>query len=250
MYDVIVVGARCAGASTAMLLGRKGYRVLLVDRARFPSDSPNGNCVLYPGVAQLKRWGLLDRVLASNCPPIRRWTSDLGDFALSGEVTTSDCLPSAIGPRRVVLDKILVDAAVEAGVELREGFGMSDMVTDGGRIAGIRGSARGGATVTERARIVIGADGRHSRVARLVGAATYQERAPLACYYYAFWAGVPVKGLEMYWQPRRIVFVFPTNDGLTGIFVGLPHEQFHAFRSDIEGNYMRAIEMMPALDER
>ncbi len=95
-----------------MLLGCKGYRVLLVDRATFPSDSPNGNCILYPGVAQLHRWGLLDTVPASNCPPIRRWTSDLGDFALSGEVTTADGLPSAVGPRRVVLDKILVDAAV------------------------------------------------------------------------------------------------------------------------------------------
>src|SRR5262245_27887104 len=70
MYDVIVIGARCAGASTALLLGRKGYKVLLVDRARFPSDVPHGHFIHRHGPQRLTRWGLLDRITATNCPPV------------------------------------------------------------------------------------------------------------------------------------------------------------------------------------
>ena len=80
MYDAIVVGARCAGAPTAMLLARQGYRVLLVDRDTFPSDIMSTHYIHHPGIAQLKRWGLLDHVMASNCPPINQWYFEFGPF--------------------------------------------------------------------------------------------------------------------------------------------------------------------------
>jgi flavin-dependent dehydrogenase len=122
MYDVIVVGARCAGSPTAMLLARKGYRVLLVDRASFPSDVVNGYYVQQIGAARLKSWELLDHLRASNGPPLITLTFDFGDFNLTGSPPPAGDVVEGYAPRRIVLDKILVDAAVEAGAELREGF--------------------------------------------------------------------------------------------------------------------------------
>src|SRR5438093_9290565 len=122
MYDAIVVGARCAGSPTAMLLARKGYRVLLVDRATFPSDVVNGYKVQQLAVARLKRWGLLDKLRASNFPPLLTFTFDFGDVTLSGFPPPVGDVVEEYAPRRTVLDKILVDAAVEARAELREGF--------------------------------------------------------------------------------------------------------------------------------
>jgi 2-polyprenyl-6-methoxyphenol hydroxylase-like FAD-dependent oxidoreductase len=234
-----------------MLLGRRGYTVLLVDRATFPSDSPNGNCLLYPGVAQLQRWGLLDEVIASGSPPIERFMSTLGDAPVAGRPFTPDGLPAAIGPRRAVLDKILVDAAVRAGAELREAFNVTNLVRDGDRITGITGAVQGIPTsLTERARIVIGADGRHSRVARLAEAQPYEERPTLTCWYFAYWDGVPINGLEIHWRPGRCVYAFPSNGNQTAIFVARPHSEFDAFRADVEGTYLQTLESAPTLLER
>src|SRR5262245_14381666 len=118
-YDAIVVGARCAGSPTAMLLARKGYRVLMVDKATFPSDTISPHLILPPGVEALKRWGLLDRVVGTGSPPIRQYVLDIGPFAITGSPGTREA-PLSYGPRRTVLDKLLVDAAAEAGVEVRE----------------------------------------------------------------------------------------------------------------------------------
>src|SRR5260221_8476218 len=117
-YDVIVVGARCAGSPTAMLLARKGYRVLVTDRATFPSDTLSTHLVHPPGVAALQRWGLLDRVVATGCPPINRYSFDFGPFTIAGSLHPSDGVASAYAPRRTVLDKILVDGAAESGAEV------------------------------------------------------------------------------------------------------------------------------------
>ena len=112
-YDVIVVGARCAGSPTAMLLARKGCRVLLVDSGTFPSDTISTHIVWPTGVARLKRWELLDKIIASNCPPIRKLTFDLGPFALTGSPPAADGTSEFFAPRRTVLDKILVDAPLK-----------------------------------------------------------------------------------------------------------------------------------------
>src|SRR2546430_17348904 len=117
MYDAIVVGARCAGSSTAMLLSREGYRVLLLDKGSFPRDPLSTHYIHQPGTARLQRWGLLDKVAASNCPPIRQQRFDVGPFALVGAPPPADGVGDAYAPRRRILDKILVDAAVEAGAE-------------------------------------------------------------------------------------------------------------------------------------
>jgi len=111
---VIVVGARCAGSPTAMLLARQGYRVLLVDRATFPSDTISTHVIHPTGIAALNRWGLLDQLLSTGCPPVGTYAFDFGPFTIAGSPGTDDS-PVAYAPRRTVLDKLLVDAAASAG---------------------------------------------------------------------------------------------------------------------------------------
>jgi flavin-dependent dehydrogenase len=246
-FDAIVVGARCAGAPTAMLLARKGYRVLLLDRASFPSDTISTHIVHPPGVAALRRWGLLERVQATGCPPLEGYSFDFGPFEVAG---TPRGVEAPLCPRRTVLDELLVEAAVEAGAELREGFTVEDVVREQGRVVGVSGVARGGAIVTERARVVIGADGRRSSVARAVGAERYHERPPLAVGYYAYWSGVPADRFEAYIRPDRAFAAVPTNDGLTIVIANWPHSEFAANRSRVQSEFMRTLELVPELAER
>ncbi|HET8627966.1 MAG TPA: NAD(P)/FAD-dependent oxidoreductase [Thermomicrobiales bacterium] len=243
MYDAIVVGARCAGAPAAMLPARGGYRVLLVDRGAFPSDIMSTHYIHETGTARLAAWGLLERAVASNCPPISTVTVDFGPFALTGAPPAADGAPHyAICPRRTALDTILVEAAMAAGAELRERFTVDGLLWDGDRVAGIRGHARGGALVAERARVVIGADGLRSVVARGVAAATYRATPPLTCGYYAYWSGVPLPGAALFPRAGHRVFAFPTNDGLTCIAAQWPHAEFHAVRADIAGNFAATLD--------
>jgi flavin-dependent dehydrogenase len=250
MYDAIVIGARCAGSPTAMLLARKGYRVLLLDRAGFPSDTLSTHYIHQPGVARLKRWGLLEKIVASNCPPVLRQMLDLGPFVLMGSPPPADGVAEGYAPRRRVLDQILVEAAVAAGAELREHFSVKELVTDSERVAGIRGRAAGGAMVTEKARIVIGAEGLHSLVARSVQAATYNVRPTLTCAYYTYWSEVSIQDAELYPRPGRMIVAAPTNDGQVITIIYWPNAAFHEVRSDIEGNFLRALDLAPVFADR
>ena len=250
MYDAIVIGARCAGSPTAMLLARKGYRVLLLDRDSFPSDHMSTHWIHQLGIAQLERWGLRDRLVATGCPPITSIMMDLGPFALRGTPPPAGDVAEAYCPRRTVLDNLLVVAAVEAGVELRERFSVQDLVWDGDRVIGITGQSTNGASVTEHARIVIGADGIHSLVARQVKASTYNTKPTYACAYYSYWSGLSLDGTEFYPRDHRGIGVLPTHDGLAAIVVGWPHDEFHVYRSDIEGNFLKTLELAPTLAER
>ena len=249
-YDVIVVGARCAGSPTAMLLARRGYRVLVVDRATFPSDTVSTHLIHPPGIEALQRWGLLDRLTASGCPPIDSYSFDFGPITLSGAPGT-DQAPVAYAPRRTVLDKLLVDAAAESGSEIREGFTVDNVLVSDGRVAGIRGRGRDGRTVTERARVVVGADGRHSTVARAVVPAHYHEKPPLLSAYYSYWSGLPMNGrFETYVRPDRGFAAWPTNDDMTLVVGGWPFSEFEANRKDIEGNFLRMLDLAPSFADR
>ena len=249
-YDVIVIGARCAGSPTAMLLARMGYDVLVVDRATFPSDTVSTHLIHTPGVLALKRWGLLDRVVATGCPPIDTYVFDFGPFSLNGSPAIDDT-PAAYAPRRTVLDQLLVDAAREAGAEVRQGFTVEDLVLRDGRVTGIRGHGRDGRTVTESARVVIGADGRRSLVAEVVRPQQYNERPPLLAAYYSYFSGLPMDGRwETYVLPHRGIAVWPTNDGLTLVIAGWPYAEFSANKKDVEGNYFKTLALVPALAKR
>jgi 2-polyprenyl-6-methoxyphenol hydroxylase-like FAD-dependent oxidoreductase len=235
-----------------MLLARAGHRVLLVDRATFPSDTVSTHAIHTPGVAALRRWGLLDRLDATGCPPFGKYSYDFGPFTISGSPKATNGDGSyAYGPRRTVLDKLLVDAAAEAGAELREGFVVEELVFDGDAVTGVRGHEKGGTTVTESALIVIGADGRNSAVAKAVRAAEYNERPARAAWYYTYWSDLPLAdGAEIYIRPGRGWVVLGTHDGLTLVGVGWPIAEFEANRKDIEGTYMRAFDLVPAFAER
>jgi flavin-dependent dehydrogenase len=250
MYDAIVVGARCAGSPSAMLLARKGYRVLLVDRCTFPSDSYRNHFIQHSGAVLLQRWGVLDRVAASNCPPIRAIITDLGDGPLTEAIESGEGVEGTYAPRRIVLDAILAGEVVAAGAELRERFTVQELLWDDGRVVGIRGRGASGTEVTERARIVIGADGAHSVVAKAVQAPRYNERPALTFGYYSYFSDVPLAGNEVWMRPGRIYINFPTNDGLSCVAFQAPVGGFQAFRADIEGNFFRTLDAVPELSER
>src|SRR5918912_932460 len=134
MYDVIVVGARVAGASTAMLLARRGLSVLVVDRAHFPSDTLSTHQVQVPGVARLRRWGLLDAIEAAGTPPTRDVRYDAGEVVLEGRFPEFEGVDALYSPRRRVLDSVLLAAARAAGAEVRERFPVDALTLAGGRV--------------------------------------------------------------------------------------------------------------------
>ena len=238
-YDVIVVGARCAGSPTAMLLARRATGSWSWTGRRSPA-TPS------PPTSSIRRaWprcGAGACSTGSSRPAAHRSTPTRSTSARSPSPVppgTADS-PVAYSPRRTVLDKLLVDAAAEAGAEVREGFTVSDVIVEDGRVTGVRGHSKGGATVTERARVVIGADGVHSVVARTVRPDQYHDKPRLQCSYYTYYSGLPMDGrFEVYLRPPRAFAVWPTNDDLTLVIGGWPYAEFEANRTDIEGNYLQ-----------
>jgi 2-polyprenyl-6-methoxyphenol hydroxylase-like FAD-dependent oxidoreductase len=249
-YDAIVVGARCAGSPTAMLLARSGHRVLLVDRDHFPSDTISTHLIHPPGLALLRQWGLLDGLLATGCPTIGRYSYDFEAFTIAGRPAPADGVSVAAAPRRTVLDKLLLDAAIDAGVEVREKFAVEEIVFTEGRASGIRGHGEDGVSVTEDARVIIGADGRYSLVARAVRADEYSSKGPIQASYYSYWSGLPVSEFEIYVRPHRAWAAIPTHDDLTVVVLGWPYAEFEANKKDVEANYFKAVELSPDFAQR
>jgi flavin-dependent dehydrogenase len=236
-YDAIVVGTRCAGASLAMLLARRGRRVLALDRAHFPSDTVSTHFLWPRTTAALARWGLLDALAATGCPLIETVNMHAGSVVFRGRPEPVDGTASMYCPRRTVLDKVLVDAAREAGAEVREGVLVRDIIRDGDRVVGVRSDG-----FEERASVVAGADGMTSGIAEAVGAAMNPSHPSLTCGFYAYWSGVPTDGVEFYVRAGRDILVFPTHDGLTCVWVGRANDQWPAYRADIEGQYLAGLD--------
>src|SRR5258708_12891463 len=192
MYDAIVVGARCAGSPTALLLARKGYKVLLMDRNTFPSDMAFSNHFVHQsGAAALKRMGLLERLAATNCPPITEDYFDYGAFSLCGPVPPVDGVNTAFAPRRIKLDPLLATAAQEAGVELRDGCSVQELLWENDRVVGIRANSKT-TSITEKARIVIGADGLFSTSPHPVQSPKYKPQPALEVALSASCSCVPI----------------------------------------------------------
>jgi flavin-dependent dehydrogenase len=251
-YDAIVVGARCAGAPLAMLLARKGYKILLVDRATFPSNLPTSTHLIHqPGIARLKKWGLLERLIGTGCPAIDHYHYDIGEFALTGCPAPLEGAAVAYAPRRMVLDKLLVDAAIEAGAELREAFTVEGLTTSGDTVTGIRGTIGNRRDMTEEAQIVIGADGPNSIVARHVKAPEYNAMAPLMRTHFSYWSGVKIDGAEVYPRDYRFVYGWSTNDGLALVGVMWALSRFPKLPHTLEESFFEVVdEVAPNLAAR
>ncbi|MEI5102901.1 NAD(P)/FAD-dependent oxidoreductase [Streptomyces sp. PmtG] len=250
MYDVIVIGARCAGSPTAMLLARQGYRVLLLEKAKFPQDTLSSHYLHQPGVALLDRWGLLDELRKAGCRPIDHQSYEALGVRLEGFSLPVDGHRTTYAPRRFVLDPILARGAVAAGVDFQESCTVNDLVWEGDRVVGVRYTTPGGTEATERARLVVGADGMRSLVARKVGAPKVVEHPRVTCAYYSYWAGVPAH-FELYERPGRWIALAPTNDDLTLIMTYFPQSEFSHVRTAVEPSYLEAVRTTaPELYER
>ena len=230
-HDVVIVGARAAGAATALLLGRLGYDVVLLDRQSFPSDTISTHQLARSGVVQLHRWGLLPAVLYSGAPAIRQIT-----FTAAGEQTTRTIKDRAgvdllVAPRRHILDTIVADAAVAAGVDVRYGVTVDGVhLDDTGRATGVYGHDGNGAAVEIHGRYVVGADGLRSRVARSVGADVVEDRGAAGATQYTYYGGIPWTGIELTVADRALTGVFPTHDGQACIWICSPTADARAAR--------------------
>ncbi len=219
-YDAVVVGARAAGAATAMLLARAGRRVLVLDRSRYGADTLSTHALMRGAVLQLHRWGLLDRVIAAGTPPVRQAVFSYDHGRVVVPVKPSPGVDALYAPRRTLLDPILVDAAEAAGAEVRFGVTVTDLKRERGWVRGVIGRDEDGRHVEIDAPLVIGADGVRSVVARCVGARVERTGTGATAVISGYWSGLETEGFEWIFTPRASAGLIPTNAGETCVFVG------------------------------
>lgn len=242
-YDAIIVGARVAGASTAMLLARAGLHVLVIDRARYGSDTLSTHAFMRGGVLQLSRWGLLDEIVAAGTPPVRRTVIRYGTSEEAVEIRPGPHVPALYAPRRTVLDRVLVDAARHAGADVRFGTRLTGLLRDAdGCVTGIEARDADGRTLIARAPVTIGADGVRSRVARDVGALTYEQGSHASAMVVGYWSGVEVDGNQWLYRPGMAAGIIPTNDDRVCAWVGTPSTAFHAQRREPDLGLRRILQ--------
>ena len=251
-YDAVIVGARCAGAATAMLLARRGLRVLVLERSRPGSDTLSTHAMMRGGVVQLRRWGLLDQIIAAGTPPIRRTRFHYCDETVTVSIKPAAGVDALYAPRRTVLDRVLADAAISSGAEVRFGVDVTGLERHpSGRVVGVVGRDRRGEPVRALARIVIGADGVRSLVARQAGAATLRTGVGSGAIVYGHWTGVDVDGYEWYYRPGVSAGLIPTNDGETCVFAGASTTRFRReIAGDVPAGYLHLLKEATGADPR
>ncbi|HSQ60260.1 MAG TPA: NAD(P)/FAD-dependent oxidoreductase [Acidobacteriota bacterium] len=231
-YDAIVVGVRVAGAATAMLLARAGLRVLALERSAPGRDALSTHALMRPGVLQLHRWGLLDRIRAAGTPAIRTTTFHYDAEAIEIAIQPREGVDALYAPRRTVIDAIMADAASEAGAEILHGARVVDLVRDErGGVAGVTYEDATGSTRRARAAIVIGADGLRSTVASRVGAPLVAAGRHATAVIYGYWRGLGLEGTHWYYAPGASAGAIPTNDGETCVFVSVPASRYAEARA-------------------
>ena len=226
-FDVVVVGARCAGAATAMLLARAGHRVLVIDRGRYGTDTLSTHALMRGAVVQLHRWNVLPEVIAADTTPVRQATFFYGDESVSVPIAPRDGIEALYAPRRHVLDRLLVDAAAAAGADIVYGVRIKDLQRSGsGRVTGVVLEDESGQIHRITARVVVGADGMRSTVASLVGARTYRTGDHASATMYGHWSGLDVDGYGWYFIPGVSAAAIPTNAGQVCVSISIPSPEF------------------------
>ena len=255
-YDVIVVGARCAGAATAMRLSALGYDVLAFDKSRLGSDTVSTHALMRPAVLLLKRWGITERLDAEGTPRIKKTTfvysDDRGSETIPVSIKPRRGVDALYAPRRTVLDRVMAEAASDAGADVRHGVTLTELLRNGaGRVTGVRVVDEAGQVVEVKARLVIGADGRRSTVARLVGATPYVwGRHATACAF-GYFDDLPVDGNRWYFSPGLGSGAIPTNHGQTCLFTAVREDFAKASPLERMGAFRRAVaEGAPDIAER
>ncbi len=225
--DVIVVGARCAGAAVARLLANAGVSVALVDRAPRGTDTTSTHALMRGAVAQLSRWGLLDRITAADTPAIRQTTFWYDGDPMTIPITPRDGVDALYAPRRTLLDTVLLDAAESAGARVFDRCRATALLRHSdGRIAGLEMMNAGGRREVLHAPLVIGADGLRSTVATLVDAPVLERYTHATATLYTYFDGLSIEGTQWYFGHDLAAGAIPTNDGQTGVFVAVPPRQF------------------------
>jgi flavin-dependent dehydrogenase len=252
-YDAVVVGARVAGASTAMLLARSGLRVLGVEQGRYGSDTLSTLALMRAGVFQLGRWGVLPGVVDAGTPPIQMTSFHYGDETVAIRIKPRNGVSALYAPRRSVLDALLVDAAKESGAEIVHGTRFVDLIREGdGRVRGvvIEHPARG--LVRVGADIVIGADGVRSNVARLAGASVRVSGRGVGGVVYGFFSDLAGEGFHWHFTPGVGAGAIPTDGGETLVFVSMAQRSFlDEIRFDMESGFRALLTTCaPDLAER
>jgi flavin-dependent dehydrogenase len=242
-YDVIVVGGRVAGASTAMLLARQGHRILVVERSPMPSDTVSTHAILRTGILQLSRWGLLDEVVEAGTPPVRRVTLGFGDERIGFEIKPDFGIDTFYAPRRHLLDHLLLRKAEEAGAVVRDGTTMKGLLRgDDGSVHGVV-LGRGESQEQVTARFVIGADGHRSRVADLVDARFIRRHPATNAVNYAYYRDVDADGFWFQFTPGVNAGLIPTNDDLCLVFAARPTAQHGQFAADPDSEMVRLLKL-------
>ena len=229
-YDAIVVGARCAGAPTAMLLAGQGHRVLLLERDGVPSNMAHSTHLIHPmGVAYLQEWGLLDAIEARSTR-FTDWTIDLHGALLHGPPPPSGGVAHSIAPRRDILDGELAAAAERAGAELKAPCRVGGLLFEEGRVVGIEARDEAGGGFTARAKLVIGADGPASMVAKCVAAEEHHVEPPLQSNIWSYWRNVDIDHLYITVHQGAGTFAFPSSDGSVLVASNLMYDEFLRIR--------------------
>jgi menaquinone-9 beta-reductase len=252
-YDVVVIGARCAGAATAMLLARAGHRVLMVDRGRYGTDTLSTHALMRGAVIQLHRWNILPAVVASNASPVRQASFYYRDESISVPIKPRDGIEALYAPRRYVLDRLLVDAAAAAGADVVYGAHLKGLEhSDTGRVTGVVLEDASGHVHHVTSTIVIGADGLRSAVAGMVGATVYRMGEHASAVMYGHWSGLEVDGYQWYFVPGLSAGAIPTNDGQACVFISVPSASFTTHFAHKPEPAFRGLlsQVAPALGER
>jgi flavin-dependent dehydrogenase len=226
-YDAIVVGARVAGAATALVLARAGRRVLVLERSGYGTDILSTHAFMRGGVMQLSRLGLLDELTRAGTPAIRRTVIRYGDVEQVVDIRPSPHVDALYAPRRTLLDRVIVDAAIEAGADVRFRTTVTGLRrADDGTVTGVLARGSDGRTYSACAPITIGADGIRSRVAREVGAPPLREAGNASAMLVGYYDDIEVDGYQWLYAEGLGAGLIPTNDGQVCVWVGLPAARF------------------------
>ncbi|MFG1859255.1 NAD(P)/FAD-dependent oxidoreductase [Microbispora bryophytorum] len=250
MYDVIVVGGGVTGAASAALLAREGLRVLVCDRTRLPAPAVSTHFFGPTTLAFLDRLGVLEEVLATGAPPLRRWHLEVEGGYYGAPMLPRSPYHYNLCVRRETLSGVLLRAASRHGAEIRERSPVRSLRWDGDQVIGIEGAGW-----SEKARIVVGADGRGSATARQTGAATTFDAGAMRCTFHAYWEDVvplPSPALELWHDGGHVLQAGPCDGGRWVIMLSAPVGEYAAIRAEAGGEegYERLLRSIPAMADR